>query len=301
MTDRSPPTLWHRVEGAAAQAAVRLLRQLGPVRSSELGGALLRSIGPWLPVSRVAHRNLRLALPELDALARRRIVRDVWDNLGRTVAELPHLARLGRTETGPGWELVGAANLDVLAARGGPALLFTGHLGNWEIVPVVAASLGLPLAAFYRPADNPVIDALLLRLRGGAVKMLPKGSRGARQALQHLRQNGYLGVLQDQKMNDGIPARFFGQMAMTAGALATLALRTGGSVVPVRVDRLGPARFRITVEVPLPLPASGDPADDVSALTQAANDRLEAWVRAAPGGWLWPHRRWPKEVYADVR
>ena len=65
---------------------------------------LARAIGPWLPVSRVAEANLSRALPELDAPFRRRLLRVVWEILGRTVAEMPHIGALRRTFDGPGWE-----------------------------------------------------------------------------------------------------------------------------------------------------------------------------------------------------
>jgi len=273
------------------------LRALGPAASSNLAGMLSRAIGPLLPVSRIADANLREALPELDAAARRRVVRGVWDNLGRTVGELPHLASLHETATGAGWELVGDDTLRWLAAKGGAAIFFSGHIGNWEVLPLAAAARGLPLSSFYRPAENKEIDAMMLDLRRRAaradVQMFPKGATGARQSLMHLSRGGQLGMLMDQKMNDGIEARFFGRPAMTAPALAALALRLGCPVIPSYVERLGPARFRVTCEPPLTLPDTGDRTADIAALTQMVNDTIERWVRAKPESWLWLHRRWP--------
>jgi len=100
-------------------------------------------------------------------------------------------------------------------------------------------------------------------------------------------------MLVDQKMNDGIPVPFFGRDAMTAPALARLALRFDCAVVPVRVDRLARARFRITAEPPLPLPRSGERARDTAALMRSVNAVLERWIRERPDHWLWLHRRWP--------
>ena len=124
--------------------------------------------------------------------------------------------------------------------------------------------------------------------------MFPKGAAGARAALSHLRQGGSLGMLVDQKMNDGIPVPFFGRPAMTAPALAQLALRYRIPVIPIRVIRRGPARFTMVVEAPLALPATGRRHDDIFALSLAINERLEHWIRQDPGAWLWLHRRWPK-------
>ncbi len=297
--------LTHRIEGAAARAGLRLLRALGPVGASNLCGGVARALGPLTPVSRVADTNLRMALPELDAAARQRVIRGVWENLGRTAGEFTHVGRLAETARGPGWEVVGAEHVEALAQQGGPAILFTGHIGNWEVLPLAIARNGVKFATMYRPSDNPLIDQIIIDLRHGALgdegaKLFPKGAQGARQALMHLRHGGYVGMLQDQKMNDGIESRFFGHPAMTASALAALALRLRCPVVPTYAYRTAPARFLVTYEPPLALPDSGDKAADVAALTQAVNDRLEAWIRAKPESWLWLHRRWPKSLYAKA-
>jgi KDO2-lipid IV(A) lauroyltransferase len=286
-----------RLEAALLSAALLLLRALGPVRASDLGAAVARGIGPLLPVSRVAHDNLTRAMPHLRAAERRAVVRAVWDNLGRTVAELPHLPALRETASGPGWELAGVEHVVALVEGGGPVILFSAHLGNWEVLPRAAQARGLPIGLFYRAATNPLVDAMLRRLRGqglAASPSFPKGAEGARGALRHLREGGALGALIDQKMNDGIEARFFGLPAMTAPAVAALALRFGCRPVPVQVQRLGPARLRVVCEAPLPVPATGDRQADIASLTQVMNDRVEAWIRARPGEWLWLHRRWPK-------
>nr|WP_246374349.1 lauroyl acyltransferase [Gluconacetobacter tumulicola] len=295
-----------RIEAFAARAALALLRRLGPVRASNAGGALCRAIGPLLPVSRVADANLRLAMPELDAPARRAVIRAVWDNLGRTVGEFPHLAALPENPaSGPGWDVVGAEHLAEQVACDGPVIFMSGHIGNWEMLPPGVARHGLPFASFYRAAGNPLVDDMIRTLReaamnkatgGEPVPMFTKGARGARGALAHIARGGRLGMLVDQKMNDGIEARLFGLPAMTAPALAAMALRYRCPVIPGYVERLGPARLRIHVEPKLDLPDSGDRQADILALTQAVNDRLEHWVRARPGTWLWLHRRWPKSL-----
>jgi KDO2-lipid IV(A) lauroyltransferase len=290
-----------RLEAVALWLAIRLVGLLTPVAASNLGGFVARSIGPLLPVSRVADANLRLALPGLSAGRRRAVIRGVWDNLGRTAAELPHLSRLRQTPAGPGWEIEGAAYLQPLRRAGGPALMFSGHIGNWELLTPAAATFGAPPAVFYRAARNPIADRMITAVRrraiGADAPMFPKGQEGARGALAHLRAGGVLAMLADQKMNDGIAATLFGHPAMTASAGAALALRFRCPLLPAHAERLGPARFRIIVEAPLTLPETGNRAADIAALTQAMNDCLERWIRARPDEWLWLHRRWPKELF----
>jgi KDO2-lipid IV(A) lauroyltransferase len=292
-----------RLEALAVSLAIGLFRWLGPVRASNVGAAVAGFLGPRLPVSRVAVANLSRALPELDAAARAVVLRDVWCNLGRVAAELPYLGAMRRTASGPGFEVVGDEQLQAIAAEGGPAIFFAAHIGNWEFAPLSAAAHGLRLSNFYRAAKNSLVDRVINELReAGAtpvgqapVQNFPKGAAGARAALRHLQQGGLLGMLIDQKMNDGIEVPFFGLPAMTAPAAAVYALRFRCKLLPVHTERIGPARVRIIIEPPVPLPDTGNRQSDIALLTAVLNRHVEGWIRTRPGEWLWLHRRWPKE------
>lgn len=288
-----------RAQAACIGLCVRLLRTLSPVAASNFGGFLARTVGPWLPVSRAALANLAFAMPELTPRSRQGVVRAVWDNLGRTAAELPHLRDLHRTTDGPGWECADDSTLRALKDRHGPAILFTGHLANWEIGFPVAAALGLEVSWFYRRASNGSVDQLIQSMRRDAVgqdiQMFAKGREGAKAALKHLRGGGLLGMLVDQKLNEGIAVPFFGKPAMTTSAVATFAIRFQCPVIPIHVVRLGPARFSVICEPPMTIPSTGDSQADIYTMTEAVNVTLERWIREQPGAWLWLHRRWPEQ------
>lgn len=292
-------TFVHRLEAWLLRCVLALFRALGPVGASNFAGGVARAIGPLLPVANVADANLRLALPELDAATRRRVIRGMFENLGRTTGELPHLAGLRQTASGPGWEIEGEPIVRAVAAKGGPAIFVSAHFGNWEMLPPAAAHFGMHMASMYRAANNPLVDDMINRLRQAAIGretiLFAKGTAGARGALQHLARGGYLALLMDQKMNDGIAVDFFGRPAMTAPALAALALRFRCPVIPGYVRRIGPARLRVTCEPPLPLPNTGDKQEDLALLTRAVNERFEHWIRETPECWFWVHRRWPKQ------
>lgn len=290
--------LAHRLEAFLARLALGFVGHLRPETASNVVGAVARAVGPLLPVSRVADDNLRRAMPALDAAARRRVIREVWENLGRTLGEFPHVPRLGPTAMGPGWELAGQENVDAVLASGKPLIAFSGHLANWELNAAAGnVVFRRTLGIFYRAASNPAVDALIVAVRDArGAPHFPKGSAGARAAIAYLRQGGSLGMLVDQKMNDGIPVEFFGRPAMTAPAAASMAQRFGCLLVPCHMERLGPARFRFVVEPPLGLANSGDRLADIALTTRAMNECLERWITARPAEWLWLHRRWPKKT-----
>ncbi len=264
--------------------------------ASALGGLIGRAIGPRLGVSQVARRNLRRAFPACEEAEIARIVAAMWDNLGRVAAEYPHLRRIRLFARGGRVETRGIEHVDRAIAAGRRMIIFSGHLANWEIAALAPAQYGIPAAQIYRAMENPLIDRLLARLRGAHGELIPKGSLAARRAIAALASGRHLTLLADQKMNDGIALPFFGCEAMTAPALAHLALRFECDVLPARVERLRGARFRLTVYPPLPLPSGPDRHRAVALLMAAVNATLEAWIRERPEQWLWVHRRWPDEA-----
>jgi len=288
------PVSWtHRFEAWTASVCVALLRCLPLDAASALGGLLARLIGPRLRVSELARRNLRAAFPDLSEPRIEGLVRGIWDNLGRVAAEYPHLRQIRVFDPGSRVETRGIEHLDRALAAGRRVILFCGHLGNWEIAALAAAQYGLDIAQIYRAPNNPLIDRIVARLRGGGSELIPKGMIASRRAVAALRRGGHVSLLADQKLNEGIAVPFFGRPAMTAPALALLALRFDCTVLPARVERLCGARFRLTLYPPLDVPRTGGRDADIMAMMTAVNATLEAWIRERPEQWFWVHSRWP--------
>ncbi len=61
---------------------------------------------------------------------------------------------------------------------------------------------------------------------------------------------------------------------------------------PIRVERLGGANFKLTIEEPWRFTPTEDHDADVRASLTQINERLESWIRERPDQWLWMHRRW---------
>jgi len=285
----------HALEGALAMASFGFLKLLPTDWASGLTGFIARSIGPRLGLNRRARANLKRALPELSDAEIDRVITGMWDNLGRLVAEYPHLGAFKVYEPGGRIEIVGAENIRTQGAKGKRAIFFSGHFGNWEVATLAVTQAGLGVAEIYRAANNPLVDKLINEARSVVgSELVPKGTIAARRAIAALQEGRHIAMLVDQKMNDGIAVPFFGRDAMTAPALARLALRYDCAVVPVRVDRLNGAHFRITAEPPLPLPKSGNLEADTLALMTQVNQVLERWIRERPDHWFWLHRRWPE-------
>ncbi|MCA8926451.1 MAG: lauroyl acyltransferase [Alphaproteobacteria bacterium] len=284
------------LEYALLRSLFGLLGLLSPEQASNLGGWVARTIGPRIPASNRIRRNLALAMPELGPAECEAIVRACWDNLGRIFGEMPHLDAI----TGDDRVELDPATLDRLwAAKGeGRAMIFVGaHLSNFEVFGRVAARSGFPQALIYRRANNPLVDAYFRRMRGPDLQLFPKSLDGFRAIQRVMAAGGNLGMLIDQKLNEGIAVPFFGRPAMTTPAPSQMAMRFRAVVVIGYAERMGPARYRLHAEViDLPQPADRSvkarKAADYEA-TALLNRRIEAQIRAQPGNWFWLHRRWP--------
>jgi KDO2-lipid IV(A) lauroyltransferase len=279
-------------EAAALLVVMTMLACLPVDWASGLGGFIGRFAGPRLRLSRRALRNLRQAMPENSEAENRRILRGMWDNLCRTMAEYPHLARITASASGR-VEIVNGQALTGLATTAQPGILFGGHLGNWEIgSSTVHLLMGASVISVYRATNNPWVDALMRRFHSRR-RAVPKGSEGGRELVRQLRQGGSVALLVDQKQNDGIAVPFFRRDAMTAPAIARLGYRFRCPLIPVRFERLKGARFRCTVMSPIEMVETGDAARDLLATMTHVNAMLEGWIRARPEQWLWIHSRWP--------
>lgn len=257
--------------------------------ASALGGTLMERIGPKMKHDAIARENLAAAFPEKTQAEREKIIKGMWNNLGRTLAEYPHLRGI--------WKNVDYTcenHFTQVKDKGGPAIFFGGHLANWEIVTHGAKQAGLPLHVVYRKPNNPWVDSLLRYARGaGATSHIVKGREGAREILTAIKKGGSIGMLVDQKLNEGIPVPFFGREAMTAEAIAYFALKFDCPIYPTRVERLQGAHFRVTTLPPLTILKTGDKNADVKTILVTINNLFEDWIRERPEQWLWIHRRWP--------
>lgn len=301
MARRSPFGEWwlvHVLQPVRCWGMIAILETIRvlPLRWVLAGySAIARLVGPWARPSNIAHRNLARAYPDMDRSARDRIVTEMWDGLARTSCEYAHLKEIF-DDAGNRVEIVGLEHLQALRDDGNPGIIFSAHLSSWEMVTLAARSQGVAVHVVYRNANNLRLDAYVRKMQGvTGASLIRKSLRGARELMQVMQAGGHVVMLADQKLNEGIAVPFFGRDAMTAPALAQLALRYECPVLPAHVERLPGQRFRVTFDAPLPLPKSGDRNADILALMTEVNRRIETWIRARPGDWLWLHRRWPKD------
>jgi Kdo2-lipid IVA lauroyltransferase/acyltransferase len=274
--------------------------RLEPQAASAIGQRLLRRIGPRLVKTAPIERNLRLAFPELSAIERRDLVHEVWGNAGAVLAEYPHFPAICHDDFDRHFEFVEKWNLDDYRAGRRHGVFVSAHVGNWEFNAAAAGAQGIPITVIYAPSRNPFIDRMLRDRRAALGCRLVSLAEGARPLLRELAEGRSVGLVVDTRDDDGVPIPFFGFDKLTTLAPARLALRFSCELIPVRVERLGPARFRLTVYEPVrPDLALASEKDQAVQMMAEVNRSFERWIRERPGQWLCIKRAWPKNVIAD--
>ena len=280
-----------------ALVALKLLRLLPVDKGLNFADRAARTVGPWFGRHRVALTNLRNAYPEKTDAEIEAIALDMWGNMGRLGAEYifleqifdydPHATTPGRIEVS------GIDQFVKIAGEDKPHIVFTGHLGNFELLPIAAATFGMKITALFRPPNNPYLAEYIFSTRSSNMGDLLASQRGASFALAGiLDRGGNVGVLVDQKFNRGLRTTFFGRECETNPVLAMLARHYECDVYPAHCVRLPGNRYRLTVDEKLTLPRRTDGTVDVQATTQMLNDTVERWIREDPGQWMWFHKRW---------
>jgi Kdo2-lipid IVA lauroyltransferase/acyltransferase len=166
------------------------------------------------------------------------------------------------------------------------------------LMPLAAHLNGFEGGEIYRHANNPMINDWIVKLRSRAINpvQIPKGPKGARDVIRIVRKKGFVFMLVDQKMNDGVEATLFGRKAMTPATPGGMASRYNIPVVPVSFRRTKGVHFEEIVHAPIEADPNADPHAETMRITQALNNFLEAEIRANPAQWLWLHNRWPKDA-----
>ena len=289
---RSVPSLL----GRYGETLLNVFRPFGLDRTARFGAWLMRAIGPRLPAHRVARANLKAAFPEKPDYEIDRLLRGVWDNFGRVVAEYAFTDELH--DYNPLDQVQKRIILDrdtiqrlfALRKNGRPVLFFSAHLGSWELASL-ATAFGIPLTAVYRPFKSAALNELATKRRG-QINLVPARFGALAQIESCLRQGSSVGMLVDQHFSGGTDVLFFGRQCKANPTLATLARKYECPIYGVRAIRLPGSRFCCEVTQELKPPRDDEGKIDIAGTTQMITGVVETWVREHPQQWLWLHRRW---------
>lgn len=246
---------------------------------------------------RTADTNLRLAFPEKSDEERAQMVRGSFDSLGRLLGFFSQMSSRSEQELRDLIDVQGWENLEAeREVHGQKLLLYTGHLGAWELTSFGFSLLGHKFVFLVRRVDNPKIEQMVDRVRTRFGNQTIDKLSAGREMLRILRHGKTsIGLLPDLNTLDdeAIFIDFFGVPAATTFLFAKFALRTNTPIIPVFSpwdEEKG--KYLIIVEKPVTFERTDDEEENVRRLTVGLTQRIENQIRRYPSQWLWVHKRW---------
>ncbi|HEU4710244.1 MAG TPA: lysophospholipid acyltransferase family protein [Pyrinomonadaceae bacterium] len=293
-----PGKLQTFLEFAAAKSVLTTLGLL----PAPVAYAFGRSVGKLAyaaagDLRRTGATNLRLAFPEKSEQERDELLRQCFESLGRELGLFSQFSTRSLEELRGLIEPHGLENLEAAKRdHGNRLILFTAHLGAWELTSFGLALFGHPFSFLVRRLDNPKLEEFVDRVRVRFGNQTLDKLSAARSMLKLLRSGERpLGLLPDLNTLDdeAIFVDFFGVPAATTFIVAKLALRTNAPLIPVFAPWSEEKKKYLLIVGPPVMPEpTGNEEADVRTLTTRLSLLIEDQIRKWPGQWLWIHKRW---------
>ncbi|MGH1349362.1 MAG: lysophospholipid acyltransferase family protein [Methyloligellaceae bacterium] len=292
--------LRYGIEYLLFRGIVGFVRLLPVDLAAAISGRIWRFLAPLNRRHKRALTNLELAFPDKTTEERELIACQMWENLGRVMAETMQLDRI--LSDSRRVHLVNRELLQDTDFQSDSIMLVSLHTGNWELAVSPFTEAGFNPGAVYRLVDNPYIDTYVRKIRRnlypaglfakGGDAGRRNGQRVAKLLVNFVRKGGRLGVLCDLYDRKGTAVPFFGRPARSTPIPAMMARKMGSRIWLLRCVRVcKKSQFKIELKE-LDVPRTDDSRADITRITTAIQAQFEEWIRQYPEQWMWSNRRW---------
>lgn len=210
-------------------------------------------------------------------------------------------ARLPATSAEVVKERMWAEGLEHLAkgmAEGRGVVMALPHVGSWEWGGKWLHDIGYPMTAVAEILEPPrLFDWFIKQRTAMGLSVVPLDGQASATVMKKLREGGLVGLLCDRDLGGhGVEVEFFGERTTFPGGPATLALRTGATLITT-VVYLAPGRsHHAVISAPIDTTRRGSLREDVTRITQEVARHFEEYISFAPEQWhmfqpLWPSDR----------
>jgi len=272
-----------------------IFKIIGLRNASNLGSLLGRIIGPLFRSKKIIKQNIKTGLGEIDEKKESEIINDMWSNIGRTFAEYVFLKDFKFNRTNFNHIKINGINyLDEIKKNNEPAIFYSGHFANFELMAMELDKFGIKCAAIYRPLNNFFLNPLMeyLRMKYICPNQIPKGRMGVREIINKVKDGYSIALMVDQRVSEGPRTLFFNKPAHTTTIPAQLSLKYNCKLVPISLERKVGPNFEMTVHEPYKIEKTGNEEEDTKNITLKINHIIEKMVIKNPKQWIWSHNRW---------
>lgn len=238
---------WNLEAGMHSGIAL-LLRPFSPIAVFKTGEFLGKIIWPLIKKrQRIIERNLRIAIgedisiPEARALGKKSFIRTVANLLSSTFTKELSDESLE--------EMLKVENPELLHeaySHGNGVILLLAHMGNWELLPRVNHFFpkGSKSGAFYRPLNNPVLDARIRKQREEQGTEVFSKHDSLHKVTAYLREGAIIGLLADQRVGmQGEVIEFFGRITRASPLPSLLVRRCKSEVLSLSLKTVAPGKW----------------------------------------------------------
>jgi Kdo2-lipid IVA lauroyltransferase/acyltransferase len=272
-------------------AMIRIIRAMPERAAIALGRSIMTLVWAFMPLRRkIANIQISAALSLANPW---RLVLKVFMNQGEILVDAIKYAYLSDAEINTRVVVEGKEHLDEALASKRGIMIFTGHIGNWEILSNAPRLLGIQLCHMADLRKDPRLESIIheMRSRSGVTFLPPKGK--ALMLIRELKKGRIISMVVDQrcKRKGALLCSFFGLPAITNPGPAFIALKGNALVLPVYTVKQD-GNHRICFEKPVDPRDFGQGDDAIQGLSDFMQSFVESAVKRYPDQWFWLHSRW---------
>ena len=272
-----------------------IFKIIGLKNASNLGAILGKFIGPLFRSKDITKKNIKTGLGEINEQKESEIINDMWSNIGRTFAEYIFLKDFKFNRTNFDHMKINGTNyLDEIKRNNEPAIFYSGHFANFELMAMELQKFGIKFAGIYRPLNNFFLNPLMeyLRMKYICPNQIPKGRVGMREIISKVKDGYSIALMVDQRVSEGPRTIFFNKPAHTTTIPAQLALKYNCKLVPISLERKEGANFEMTIHEPYKIEKTENDEENTKNITLKINQIIEKMIVKNPTQWIWSHNRW---------
>ena len=267
-----------------------IFKIIGYRSASNLGALIGALVGPAFRSRNKISSNIKKALPEIEEKKIDLIIKDMWANYGRILADYVSIKNFRDSKLNNYLEVEGSEIFDEIKRNNEQVVFISGHFNNFELMAMEIEKSGIDVAAIYRPLNNIFLNTIMEKIRKEYIckYQIKKGISGAREIIK-LYKNGFsIALMIDQRVREGIKLNFFGKPASTTTIPAQLVKKYGCKIVPIYIERIDKYYYKIKISRPIDF----DKNQSIENISLILNKELEKMILKQPGQWIWSHDRW---------
>ena len=271
-----------------------IFKIIGLKNASALGEKIGIVIGPLFRSKKIINKNINFAFPNMSSIDKKKIIKGMWSNYGRTFAEYVFLNKFSKNSPEQLISIQGKDILDKIKEKNESVVFVSGHFANFELMAMQLSNHGINLSAIYRPLNNIFLNPLMeyLRIKYICPNQIKKGRAGMREILKKIQEKHSIALMIDQRVTEGEKVLFFNQPAYTTTIPAQIALKFRSKIVPISLKRISDVKFNMVVEKPIDVERSENQNKDILDISIKLNSVMENMIKNNPDQWIWSHNRW---------